>query len=128
MDNTNKKLSSREIAAFFSLYHMFDELFGEIINYIPDILLPNEFKICGATFSVGKDELCIELTDSYYEDRDYFYLPLNVIINDTWKPYIDGMAQAQIDKRNKQKEAEKAYKEKEELEEYKRLKEKFEKK
>ena len=37
MDNTNKKLSSREIAAFFSLYHMFDELFGEIINYIPDI-------------------------------------------------------------------------------------------
>ena len=60
-------------------------------------------------FSVGKDELCIELTDSYYEDRDYFLFAfLNVIINNTWKPYIDGMAQAQIDKRNKQKRGRKS--------------------
>ena len=126
MDNNSKKISSKEISEFFSLYRRFDVIFREIIDYIPEILLPRGFNICGANFSVGTNALVIELDSLHYEDLEYLEIPLDAIINDTWKSYLDDLAREKIDRMNKQMEEEKAYKEKKELEEYQRLKEKFE--
>lgn len=126
MNTEIRDLSLKEIETFASLWPSFDALVDHISNSIPDILLPIGFSVDSQTFSVVKDYLCISLKDTYYEDREDFYLPLTCLVNGTWKEYIDNMAQEERDKRNKQKEAEKAYKEKKELEEYKRLKEKFE--
>lgn len=108
------------------MYRRFDDIFREIIDYIPDILLPRGFNICGANFSVGTNALIIELDALHYEDLEYFEIPLDAIINDTWKSYLDELAREKIDRMNKQMKEEKAYEEKKEWEEYQRLKEKFE--
>lgn len=94
---------------------------------IPEILLPNNFSIDSQSFQIGKEYLCIKLVDDYYNDTEEFFIPLTCLVNGTWQSYINGMVQAEKDKRNKQKEAKKAFKEQKELEEYQRLKEKFEK-
>lgn len=79
-------------------------------------------------FSVEKRGITIKYYDQGYDlyETNNLFIPIEYIINDTWKEYIQGLEEKRINKNIEKLEKENAYKREQELKLLKELKEKYE--
>lgn len=126
MDKTIKQIGKEEIKTFVSLWDSFKDLVKEIKEYIPKILLPKRFNVNSWNFEITEKFLVIVLYDWYNGDNDRLYVPLEYIMNGTWKEYINKEEDKAIEAEKKRMEEEKMENEREELAELRRLKAKYE--
>lgn len=126
MNTEIRDISLKEIETFVSLWPSFENFVDYIVDYIPDILFPTGFWVGYSSYEINCDRLEITIKDSYHSDTCCFSIPLDDIINNTWKEYIDDLEKKAIEQQKKTEEKLREEKEKKELEEYERLKEKFE--
>ncbi len=126
MDRIIKQINKEEIRTFLSLWDSFKALAKDIKEYIPKILIWKGFTVNSWSFEITEKYLVIVLYDWHDGNHDSFFVPIEDVINGTWKEYIDKKEDEAVEAEKKRIRDEKMENERQELAELRRLKAKYE--
>lgn len=127
-----EKFSKQEVDDFRNMYNKFDDLVGEIIDYIISkkyVKYLTGFRDIEDYGYLSCDTKTFDIrVESYgYEDKDYYFLeiPWEHVYNNSWKEYLDDQVKEDVEKERIQKENMAKFQEMRERQQLKKLLEKY---
>lgn len=120
-----------KIEQYLKLQNEIEDLADNIFDYVKQNfieLLEFDRYSTAEDFSVEKDGIRIKYYDQGYDlyETNSLFIPIEHIINNTWKDYFQGLEDERINKNIEKLEKENSYKREQELKILKELKEKYE--
>ena len=119
-------ITQEDINTYIKLYDVIDEIGLKIFKYIDSnypILLMYIGCLEYSYFSIINDNFYIAYKDQYEDERslEQYKIPLEYILNNTWKEYIDNQYQEKLTKMKKYEDDEREKRRKQ----YEQLKKEF---